>query len=162
MHNLSEKLHKPSLVRKLGNEENKDEDNFEHQDRLSKVLNLNSQGYSQSEIAEKLNVNQSTISRDLGEIKKKARSSLDLYVKEEVPHEFVLYISGLNQIIKNLWEIVSEKDSKISVKERVYVLSLLTQCYSRRIEMLVGGPESNMNARKHIFDIRHGEKFGRF
>jgi hypothetical protein len=123
---------------------------------------LHSQGYSQAEIARKLNVNQSTVSRDLDDIKKKARSSLDLYVKEEVPNEFVLYISGLNQIIKNLWEIVSEKESKISIKDRTYVLSLLMQCYSRRIEMLVGGPESNMNARKHIFDIHHGEKFGRF
>lgn len=139
-----------------------DYDDFVHRDRLAKVLMLYSQGYSQSEIAQKLKVNQSTVSRDLDDIKKNARSSLDLYVKEQVPNEFVLYISGLNQIIKNLWEIVSEKESKISVKDRTYVLSLLIQCYSRRIETLVGGPESNMTARKHIFDIHHGEKFGRF
>jgi transcriptional regulator len=164
MHNLSEKLHKPSLLRKLQSNEPKDEESndYEHQDRLAKVLNLHSQGYSQSEIAKKLNVNQSTVSRDLGEIKKKARGSLDLYVKEEIPNEFQLYISGLNQIMKNLWEIVSEKESKITVKDRTYVLSLLMQCYSRRIEMLVGGPEDKMNARKHINHIHHNEKFVRY
>jgi transcriptional regulator len=161
MHNLSEKMHKPSLLGKLQNEGPKEDENdvFELQDRLSKVLRLHSQGYSQSEIARKLKVNQSTISRDLGEIKKKARSSLDLYVKEEIPNEFQLYISGLNQIMKNLWEIVLEKESKITVKDRTYVLSLLMQCYSRRIEMLVGGPDSKMNAKKHIDNIHHHEKY---
>ncbi|MGE5685327.1 MAG: hypothetical protein ACM3ZS_09330 [Nitrososphaerota archaeon] len=73
---------------------------FERQDGLTKVLTLQSKGYSQSEIARQLNVNQSTICRDMAEIKKKARSSLDLYVKEEIPNEFQFYITGLNQIIK--------------------------------------------------------------
>jgi transcriptional regulator len=115
------------------------------------VLALHSNGNSQSEIAHKLNVNQSTVSRDLIEIKKKARSSLDLYVKEEIPNEFQFYITGLNQIIKNLWELIEDKqDSKVSIKDRTYLLSLLMQCYSRRIEMLIGGPEDKMNAKKHI------------
>lgn len=90
------------------------------------MLALHSKGYSQSEIASKLNVNQSTVSRDLTQIKKKARSSLDLYVKEEIPNEFQFYITGLNEIIKNLWELIEDKqDSKISIKDRTYVLSLL-------------------------------------
>lgn len=76
---------------------------------------------------------------EICEIKKKARSSLELYVKEEIPSEFQIYISGLSEIIKNLWEIVEDKENpKISTKDRTYVLSLLMQCYSKRIEMLVG------------------------
>jgi hypothetical protein len=95
----------------------------------------------------------------LEEIRKKARSSLDLYMKDEIPNEFQIYISGLNEIIKNLWEIVEEKrNPKISTRDRAYVLSLLMQCYSKRIEMLVGGPDSDMNARKHINKIRLDEK----
>ena len=93
------------------------------------------------------------------EIRKKARSSLDLYMNDEIPNEFQIYISGLNEIIKNLWEIVEEKrNPKISTRDRAYVLSLLMQCYSKRIEMLVGGPDSDMNARKHINKIRLDEK----
>jgi transcriptional regulator len=155
-------MHKPSLLRNLEKDSsypNENEDP-EHQDRLAKVLIFHSKGYSQSEIANKLNVNQSTVSRDLTEIKNKARSSLDLYIKEEVPNEFQIYISGFNQIIKNLWEIVEDKQSaKISIKDRTYVLSLLMQCYSRRIEMLVGGPDAKMNAKKHMNSIRLDEKY---
>ena len=81
-------------------------------------------------------------------------------MKDEIPNEFQIYISGLNEIIKNLWEIVEEKrNPKISTRDRAYVLSLLMQCYSKRIEMLVGGPDSDMNARKHINKIRLDEKY---
>lgn len=162
MHNLTADVHKSSsMLRKLEHDDHTTQrEGFEHQDRLTRVLTLHSKGYSQSEIAGKLNINQSTVSRDLAEIKKKARSSLDLYVKEEIPNEFQLYISGLNQIIKNLWEQIEDKQNpKISIKDRTYVLSLLMQCYSRRIEMLIGGPADKMNARKHMDHIHVNEKF---
>jgi DNA-binding transcriptional regulator LsrR (DeoR family) len=111
-------MHKPSpVLRKLerGTCNTFENEDLEHQDRLAKVLMYHSKGYSQSEIEHKLNVNQSTISRDIAEVRKKARGWLDLYVKEEIPNEFQFYISGLNQIIKNLWEIIEEKqNSKIT------------------------------------------------
>ncbi len=43
--------------------------------------------------------------------------------------------------------VEDKQNAKISVKDRTYVLSLLMQCYSRRIEMLIGGPDIKMNAR---------------
>ena len=157
LHNLNTTAHKPSLVRKTKNDTFDNED-LEYQNRLAKVLMYHSKGYSQSEIARKLNVNQSTISRDLAEIRKRTRSSLELYVKDEIPNEFQIYISGLNQITKNLWEMLEdEQNAKISIKDRAYLLSLLMQCYTRRIEMLVGGPDSKMNARKHMYDIQYNE-----
>jgi transcriptional regulator len=155
-------MHKPSLLRngEKDSSEILEKEDPEHQDRLAKVLMFHSKGYSQSEIARKLNVNQSTVSRDLTEIRNKARSSLDLYVNEEIPNEFQIYVSGLNQIIKNLWEIVeNDQNPKIGVKDRAYILSLLMQCYSKRIEMLVGGPDTKMNAKKHMDTIHHRERF---
>lgn len=157
---MNSTVHKPSsLVRKMQNDTGPhDKEHFEYQNRLTMVLMFHSKGYSQSEIARKLNVNQSTVSRDLAEIRKKTRSSLDLYVKEEIPNEFQIYISGLNQIIKNLWHMIEdEENAKISIKDKAYLLSLLMQCYTRRIEMLVGGPASKMNARKHMHDIQYDE-----
>jgi DNA-binding CsgD family transcriptional regulator len=155
-------INPPPILRKLEKQVSNsfESEDLEHQDRLAKVLMYHSKGYSQSEIAQKLDVNQSTISRDLTEIRKKARGSIDLYVKEEIPSEFQIYLSGVNQIIKNLWEILGEKlNDKITVKDRTYVLSLLMQCYSRRIEMLVGGPDDDMNARKHMHKIHLDEKY---
>ena len=98
-------MHKTSVLHKKEDDTNQSSDSdqdIEHQDRLAKVLMYHSKGFSQSEIAHKLSVNQSTVSRDLEEIRKKARSSLDLYIVDEIPKEFQIYISGLNEIIKNL------------------------------------------------------------
>lgn len=121
-------------------------------------MTLHSKGFSQSEIAKKLNINQSTVSRDLDEIRGKARKMLDLYLREEIPNELQIYISGVNEITKNLWEIVEDKQNpKLTIRDRTYVLSLLMQCYSKRIEMLIGGPESDLNATKHMIHIKNQE-----
>jgi transcriptional regulator len=153
LHKLNVSMHKSSLLKK--SERDLEGSDIEHQDRLVKVLTLHSKGFSQSEMAKKLNVNQSTVSRDLDEIRRKARKTLDLYMKEEIPNELQIYISGLNEITKNLWEIVEDKqNSKITTRDRIYVLSLLMQSYSKRMEMLIGGPESELNATKHMKSIR--------
>jgi transcriptional regulator len=154
-------MHKSSLLRKRERdleESVEPKADIEHPDRLVKVLTLHSKGFSQSEIAKKLNVNQSTVSRDLDEIRRKARKTLDLYMREEIPNELQIYISGLNEITKNLWEIVEDKQNpKITTRDRTYVLSLLMQCYSKRMEMLIGGPESELNATKHMKSIKDEE-----
>ena len=153
MHKLNVSMHKSSLLRK--SERDLEGSDIEHQDRLVKVLTLHSKGFSQSEMAKKLNVNQSTVSRYLDEIRRKARKTLDLYMKEEIPNELQIYISGLNEITKNLWEIVEDKQNpKITTRDRICVLSLLMQSYSKRMEMLIGGPESELNATKHMKSIR--------
>ena len=97
-------MYKPSpILRKLerNNSNNLEDEDLEHQDRLAKVLMFHSKGYSQSEIAHKLNVNQSTVSRDITELREKSRGSLDLYVKEEIPNEFQFYISDLRSKSNN-------------------------------------------------------------
>lgn len=131
-----------------------------HEERLAHVLTYHSKGYTQSQIAIMLNIDQSTVSRDLNELRKKSKKRIDLYLKEEIPNEFQIYISGVNEITRNLWEIVEDKEnSNITTKDRTYVLSLLMQCYSKRIEMLIGGPESKMNAIRHMKSIKVDEKY---
>ena len=158
---MNTSLHAPSTQKIKGREELQSiepENSVQHDDRLAKVLLLHSKGYPQSEIATLLRVNQSTVSRDLAVIRKKTRKTLDLYIKEEIPNEFQIYISGLNEITKSLWQMVEDKNPKITTRDRTYVLSLLMLCYSKRIEMLVGGPESEWNAKRHMRSINYDEQ----
>lgn len=53
----------------------------------------------------------------------------------------------LDQITKKLWDIVSEQEG--TSKDKMAALSLLMHCYSTRLELLVGGPQSDMNAKRH-------------
>jgi transcriptional regulator len=168
LHNSNSDLHKPSP---LATEQPRIESKFGpdtrsmlepdtkigRQERQAKVLTLHSKGYSQPEIANLLNINQSTVSRDLDDVRKRARNTLDLYIREEIPNEFQLYISGLNEITKSLWQIIEDKQNYITTRDRTYVLSLLMQCYTKRIEMLIGGPDSKLNATMHMRTIKSQE-----
>jgi hypothetical protein len=43
-------------------------------------------------------------------------------------------------------------------KDKMNALSLLTQSYNKRLEMLINGPESYMNAKKSVSEIKFQEK----
>ena len=43
-------------------------------------------------------------------------------------------------------------------KDKMNALSLLMQSYNKRLEMLIGGPESYMNAKKSASEIKFQKK----
>ena len=62
-------------------------------------------------------------------------------------------------IIKKIDEICNEIENvDSSIKFKIQGLSLLKQCYDKRIELLIGGSDSEMNAKKHMEKILHQEK----
>ncbi len=160
MHKLTSTMHKTPPIKNTKGEGEDSELGIEHQVRLSNVLTLYSKGLSQSDIAKKLDINQSTVSRDLKYLKIESRKQLELNMKEEVPFEFQVYATGVMQVIKKLWERIEAEDPNITIKDRNYALSLLIQSYSKRPEMLVGGPHSGMNAIKHVSLIHDSERTG--
>lgn len=134
------------------------EEDFELINRLSSIITLHSKGLTQSEIAEKLKVNQSTISRSLLIIKITARDNIEKYTKEEIPFEYLRYISGIDKITSTLWNLIENENTDPNIKFKIQGLSLLKQCYENRIEMLIGGINSNMNAKKHLQNMLTNER----
>jgi DNA-binding CsgD family transcriptional regulator len=124
---------------------------IEMENRQAKVVALYSRGMTQSEIAEKLGVNQSTISRDLQIIRAQARRQLETYLTRDIPFEFHRYMTTTDQIAKKFWEIAEDKET--ADRNKIVALRLLMDCCSKRIDMLVGGPESGRTAKDHIDSI---------
>ena len=124
---------------------------------------MHSKGLTQSEIADKLGIDQSTVSRDLNHVRKESRKYIEKYVAETVPFEFNSCLTGLGQIIKKLWDII-EEDGKgntttaTSSKKTMAAITLLMKCYRTRLEILIGGPESKMNAKTYISYIKRKEE----
>jgi DeoR/GlpR family transcriptional regulator of sugar metabolism len=56
--------------------------------RRSKVLELISQGYNQSEISRILQISQPTINRDLTYLRQQAKSNIRRYIDEILPEEY--------------------------------------------------------------------------
>jgi hypothetical protein len=65
---------------------------------------------------------------------------------------------GIDKIIFKLWSLIENENTDPSIKFKIQGLSLLKQCYEKRIEMLIGGSDSEMNAKKHIEKILYQEK----
>ena len=129
---------------------------IEKENRLSKVISLNSKGLNQAEIAQELNVDQSTVSRDLQFIKQEAKKKIEKYLNEDILFEYLRYIAGSNEVTRKLWEIV--QDENITTKDKTNTLSLLMQSYNKRLEILIGGPESYMNAKESVAEIKFQER----
>jgi transcriptional regulator with XRE-family HTH domain len=121
------------------------------ENRLSKVISLYSKGLSQEEIAQELNVDQSTVSRDLHFIKHEARKQIERYLREDILFEYMRYMAGSNEITRNLWQIVQNESA--TTKEKTNALSILMQSYNSRLQTLTAGPESYMNIKKNLSEI---------
>ena len=145
------------IANRISNDKNSNKD-IDRDNRLSLVITLHSKGLTQSEIAQQLQIDQSTVSRDLQVIKDEARYNIEKYTKEEIPVEYLRYITGIDKIISKLWNLIEIENADPSIKFKIQGLSLLKQCYEKRIEMLRGSSESDMNAKKHMEKILHQEK----
>jgi predicted transcriptional regulator len=124
---------------------------IEKQNRLSKVISLYSKGLNQQEIAQELNVDQSTVSRDLQYIRNEAKIKIEKYLRNDILFEYVRYMAGSNEITRYLWEIV--QDNETTAKEKTNALSCLMQSYNSRLQTLTSGPESYMNIKKSLSEI---------
>jgi|GEM_PF-3200107 len=105
--------------------------------RLSLILSLHSKGLTQTEIAIKLRINQSTISRDLQLIKQESRKRLERYLDKDIPFEFLTTLKGFDEIIKTIWETIEM--GEISCKEKYHFLNLLDTVYTKRLQLILGG-----------------------
>ena len=64
--------------------------------RRAKVLELDSQGYNQSEIAVKLQIGHGTVNSDLAYLRKQAQENLKTHIQEKLPEEYQKCMTGIN------------------------------------------------------------------
>jgi DNA-binding transcriptional regulator LsrR (DeoR family) len=68
--------------------------------RRTKVQELASQGYNQSEISSILQISQPTINRDITYLRQQAKTNIKRYIDERLPEEYEKCLVGLNAITK--------------------------------------------------------------
>jgi predicted transcriptional regulator len=101
--------------------------------RRSKVQELNSQGYSQREIAQMLQVSNGTVNKDLSILREQAKSIIKRYIDERLPEEYEKCMVGLNAILREAWTTSHQTEDK---REKIQALSLAKECYSMKLDLL--------------------------
>ncbi len=152
--NATDKIN--AVIRNSSNIQNLPVLDIEKENRLSRIVSLYSKGLTQAEIAQELGVDQSTVSRDLQFIKQEAKKKIEKYLNEDILIEYLRYIAGSNEVTRELWGII--QNEKTITKDKMNALSLLMQSYNKRLEVLIGGPESYMNAKKSVSEIKFQER----
>ena len=101
--------------------------------RRRQVFELSSKGLNQIEIARKLQIHESTISRDLDCLREQSKESIRKYVDERLPEEYEKCLVGLTAIQKEAW-IAAERTE--DTREKIQALSLAKDCYGMKLELL--------------------------
>jgi predicted transcriptional regulator len=78
----------------------------------SKVQELASQGYNQSEISRILQISQPTITRDITHLRQQAKSNIKRYIDERLPEEYEKCLVGLNAITKEAWNTAANTEDR--------------------------------------------------
>jgi predicted transcriptional regulator len=73
--------------------------------RRSRVLELSSEGYSQREIAQKLQIDKSAVNRDIQFLRQKAQENLQKHIHEVVPEEYQKCMVGMKQNLIRISQI---------------------------------------------------------
>jgi predicted transcriptional regulator len=104
--------------------------------RRDRVLELSSQGFSQSDIANVLHVSKSVISKDTARLKQQARENLQHHIHETIPAEYQKAMNSLNQVLRMSWSIVSKTEDE---KTRLQALALINDVNKYRTELVING-----------------------
>jgi hypothetical protein len=101
--------------------------------RRSQVLELSSKGYSQSDMAKKLRLDKSIISRDIAHLRIQAKENIKNYINERLPEEYEKCLVGITSIMKEAWNTSEGTEDN---REKIQALSLAKDCYSMKLELL--------------------------
>jgi hypothetical protein len=111
---------------------------------------------TKNQITKKMKVNKQLLAEILHYLKQEAKKSIWKYLNEDILFEYLRFIVGNKEKLKKLWEIV--QDEKTSAKDKTNALALLNQSYTKRLEILMNGPESLKNIKKNITEIEEHDK----
>jgi len=78
--------------------------------RRDRILELTSQGYSQRQIAQMLQIANGTVGNDQLFLRQKAKENIRKYVDERLPEEYKKCLVGLTAILREAWNTSHRTD----------------------------------------------------
>jgi hypothetical protein len=94
--------------------------------RRTKVLELASNGYNQTEICQTLQLDKSAVNRDIAFLRKQAKQDLQKHIHDTVLEEYQKCMMGMKRNLKQTLEIAeTSADPKIKLQAR----AIATDCY---------------------------------
>ena len=101
-----------------------------------RILELASEGYTQREIAGKLQVDLAAVNRDIQFLRHQAQENLQKHIHETVPEEYQKGMVGLRQNLKHVLEIAeTSSDPRVKLEAR----RIANDCYRYIMDLTTNG-----------------------
>src|SRR5215211_2488797 len=99
---------------------------FKIEERRRRVASLLAQSMTESEIAQQLNVDQSTISRDVKALKELSQQFVYDLAKSDLSYYYKQSIDGIEEAKREAWRIY-HNNNQVSLKEKLSALKLIIE-----------------------------------
>jgi uncharacterized protein YerC len=120
---------------------------FKIEERRRKVASLIAQSMTETEIAEKLDVDQSTISRDVRALKEMSQQFVFDLAKSDLAYYYKQCINGIEEVRRKAWELLRGDDEQpLTPKDKLLALKLIKECDEGKFALFKDGP-SIMNVK---------------
>jgi len=100
--------------------------------RRSRVLELSSEGYTQREIASKLQIAIGTVANDVIFLRKQAQQNIQRHIHESIPEEYEKAMLGTKRNLRHAIEI---RESSSDLKIRLEAIRIANECYKFIMEL---------------------------
>jgi IS30 family transposase len=121
MHKMNVEIHNPKI-----------------EERRRKVRSLLAEGNTETEIGKILRVDQSTVSRDITELKEDSRNYIYDLAKTDLAYSYQQCIEEIETVRIKAWEIL--KREELDVKDQVLLMQLLKDCAESKFSLFEKGP----------------------
>jgi transposase len=113
---------------------------FRIEERRRKVASLLAQSMTEEEIAYKLDVDQSTISRDIKVLKQMSQQFVYDLAKSDLAYCYKQCIDGIEEVKRKAWEAHRSNDAPLNPKDKLLALKLIKECVEAKFTLFKDGP----------------------
>src|SRR5215204_4563163 len=104
--------------------------------RRNMVVSYMSKGWTQADIAKKLEIHPFTISLDVQYLKEQSKKELETHLSDRLPFEYSRAMTGINTVLKRVSEIL---DSSTDNKTKMEALKLQMELYKSIMSLATDG-----------------------
>jgi uncharacterized protein YerC len=117
---------------------------YEIEQRRGRVATLLAQSMNETEIAHELNVDQSTISRDVKVLKELSQRFVFDLAKSDLAYYYKQCIDGIEEVRRKGWEIFkgqnNNNNSNLTPKDKLLALKVIRECNEAKFALFKEGP----------------------
>ncbi|HZI71240.1 MAG TPA: HTH domain-containing protein [Nitrososphaeraceae archaeon] len=112
------------------------------EERRRQVASLLAQSMTEQEIADKLGVDRSTISRDIKVLKQLSQRFVFDLAKSDLAYYYKQCIDGIEEVRRKGWEIFKgqNNNSNLTSRDKLLALKVIRECNEAKFALFKGGP----------------------